>query len=258
MIPGLDRFREHFAGYRKGFVLIGGVACHEWLASQGLEFRATKDLDIVLIVEALDRAFVTHFWEFIEAGGYQAREKAGEQELYRFHKPQDETYPVMLEIFSRKPGGIELEAGQHIVPVKLDDATASLSAILLKDDYYALIMQQHNEEGHLPFANPTALIPLKARAWLDLSARADRGERADRGNIAKHRTDVFRVAATLPGGGGPDLPDSIKSDLNSFLSAFPVEHKDWPAILESLKTTIPGEIRPVDLIEAVRTYFGLK
>jgi hypothetical protein len=68
MIRGLDLFREHFADYRKAFVLIGGVACHEWLATQGLEFRATKDMDMVLIVEALDAAFVKRFWEFIEAG----------------------------------------------------------------------------------------------------------------------------------------------------------------------------------------------
>jgi hypothetical protein len=44
------------------------VACHEWLASQSLEFRATKDMDIVLVVEALDETFVKRFWEFIEAG----------------------------------------------------------------------------------------------------------------------------------------------------------------------------------------------
>lgn len=55
MIRGLDLFREHSAGYRKAFVLIGGVACHEWLSTQGLEFRATKDVDMVLIVEAVER-----------------------------------------------------------------------------------------------------------------------------------------------------------------------------------------------------------
>jgi hypothetical protein len=48
MIRGLDLFREHFADYRKAFVLIGGVACHEWLSMQGLEFRATKDMDMVV------------------------------------------------------------------------------------------------------------------------------------------------------------------------------------------------------------------
>jgi hypothetical protein len=71
MIRGLDLFREYFADYRKAFVLIGGVACHEWLSTQGLAFRATKDMDMVLIVEALDAAFVKRLWEFIEAGKYQ-------------------------------------------------------------------------------------------------------------------------------------------------------------------------------------------
>ena len=36
----------------------------------GLEFRATKDLDIVLCVEALDATFVTAFWTFVDSGGY--------------------------------------------------------------------------------------------------------------------------------------------------------------------------------------------
>jgi Nucleotidyl transferase AbiEii toxin, Type IV TA system len=259
MIRGLDRFREHFAGYQKAFVLIGGVACHEWLASQRLEFRATKDIDIVLVVEALDQAFVKRFWEFIEAGKYQAREKAtGDRELYRFHKPQDETYPVMLEIFSRKPLGIELGAGQHIVPVKFDEALASLSAILLDDAYYKLIVEQHNEEKNLPFANPASLIPLKARAWLDFAARSEPGEKVEGKDIAKHRTDVFRIAATLPGGTGPSLPESIKKDLNSFLAAFPMGHREWPAVLAGLKTTIPGNMKPEVLIEAIRTYFALE
>jgi hypothetical protein len=259
MIRGLDRFRDHFAQYRNGFVLIGGVACHEWFASQNLEFRATKDVDIVLIVEAVDKAFVARFWEFIEAGKYQAREKAsGERGLYRFYKPQDETYPVMLEIFSRKPLDIEIGAGQHIVPVKLDKDAVSLSAILLNDEYYKLIIEQHNEEKNLPFANPVALIPLKARAWLDLSARAQQGEKVDSRDVAKHRTDVFRIAATLPGGAGPNVPEAIKSDLKSFLAAFPPDHKEWPAVLAGLKTTIPGELKPDVLIDAIRAYFTLK
>lgn len=53
MIRGLDLFREHFADPKDAFVLIGCVACHEWLAAQGLAFRAIKDMDMVLIVEGI-------------------------------------------------------------------------------------------------------------------------------------------------------------------------------------------------------------
>jgi hypothetical protein len=260
MIRGLDRFRDHFAEHHSAFVLIGGVACHEWLSTLGLQFRATKDLDVVLVVEVLDQAFVKRLWEFVEGGKYQIREKAsGGRELYRFSKPQDDTYPVMLEIFSRKPEGIDLAEGQHVVPVKVDEGAASLSAILLDDGYYNLILEHHDEEQNLPFANPAALIPLKARAWLDLSARAKRGEKVDDDDIAKHRSDVFRIANTLPGEAGPNLPTSIQADLKSFLSAFPVESEEWAAILNSLKPTFGGaKIKPDDLIAVIQRYFRLR
>lgn len=170
MIKGLDKSRAHFEQNRDAFVLIGGVACHEWLASQGLPFRVTKDIDLVLIIEALDQSFTNKLWGFIEAGGYEIREKAGNRELYRFSKPKDDNYPAMIEIFSRKPAALELAEGQRVVPVTLDEGTASLSALLLDDDYYSLIMSHRTQGDDLPRVNPVALIPLKARAWLDRTA----------------------------------------------------------------------------------------
>lgn len=118
----------------------------------------------------------------------------------------------MLEIFSRKPEGMSLDEGQHVIPVKVDEGSASLSAILMDDTYYNLILEQRDEEKNLPFANPAALIPLKAKAWLDLSARATKGERADDKDIAKHRGDVFRIANTLAGEAGPHLAAAIQED----------------------------------------------
>lgn len=70
----------------------------------GTPFRATKDLDIVLIIEALDTSFGEMFWKFIEDGGYEHREKnRGENQLYRFTEPTRSGYPKMIELFSRKP-----------------------------------------------------------------------------------------------------------------------------------------------------------
>lgn len=260
MIRGLDLFRKHFAEYRKAFVLIGGVACYEWLSTRGLAFRATKDVDMVLIVEALDAAFVKRFWEFIEAGKYKGRYKAEDgRELYRFEEPEDERYPAMIEIFSRKPENIDLAEGQRIIPIKLEENSASLSAILLNDDYYELVRQQHNEEKNLPFANPAALIPLKARAWFDLTERAAQGETGKSKEIAKHRTDVFRIVATLPGEAGPAIPSAVQEDSKRFLAGFPVDNKEaWQAIGDGLKTTFGSrKLKPESLIEAIRVYFKL-
>lgn len=57
MVKGLDVFAAYFAGDEARYVLIGGVATHLVLDEAGLATRATKDLDIVLCVEALDAAF---------------------------------------------------------------------------------------------------------------------------------------------------------------------------------------------------------
>jgi len=52
MVTGLDVFIAHFQEYTGHYVLIGGGAV-DWHMNQSLPFRATKDLDIILVVEAL-------------------------------------------------------------------------------------------------------------------------------------------------------------------------------------------------------------
>lgn len=49
MVRGLDLFRQRFRDHEGTFVVIGGAACDQWFTRHGLAFRATKDLDIVLI-----------------------------------------------------------------------------------------------------------------------------------------------------------------------------------------------------------------
>ena len=145
------------------------------------------------------------------------------------------------------------------MPVKLDEDSASLSAILLNDDHYNPVQQQHDEEKNLRFANAAALIPLKARAHLDLAERAAKGEEGKSKDISKHRTDVFRIAAALPGGPGPVIPAPIQEDLRKFLSVFPPENKaESEAIRAGLKSTGgSGQMKPESLIEAIRLYFKL-
>jgi hypothetical protein len=54
VVKGLDVFQNHFARYADQYVLIGGTAATLAMEEAGLEFRATKDLDIVLHIEALN------------------------------------------------------------------------------------------------------------------------------------------------------------------------------------------------------------
>ena len=85
-MKGLDVFREYFAGHADQFVLIGGTAATLAMEEAGLEFRATKDLDIVLHIEALSPSFGEVFWRFVDAGGYDIRQAVGTGKpvFYRF------------------------------------------------------------------------------------------------------------------------------------------------------------------------------
>jgi hypothetical protein len=44
----------------------------------------------------------------------------------------------MLELFSRQPGVLQVADRSHLAPLPAKEDTSSLSAILLKSDYYAL------------------------------------------------------------------------------------------------------------------------
>lgn len=153
MVRGLDIFQERFAAYVEQYVLIGGTAATLTMEEAGLEFRATKDLDIVLHVEALTPAFGEAFWKFVEDGGYEIRQASdtGKPIFYRFQKPADARYPAMVELFARAPDGLQPAEGSQLTPIPLDEAVSSLSAILLDEIYYAFIMAGRREVDGLPW-----------------------------------------------------------------------------------------------------------
>jgi len=258
MIRGLDLFRERFREHEESLVLIGGAACHEWLARESLHFRATKDLDIVLLLEATDPSFVATFRQFVEDGGYEARSRTESgPSLYRFEKPQQTDFPYMLELFSRAPDGLDLRDDQRIVPITTGKEEHSLSALLLDSAYYQLLRQNQSSIGGIQFAKPAVLILLKAKAWLDLTQRKKAGEDVDSKNIRKHRNDVFLLAGILAGEAGPQLADNVRADLASFLSHFPPDTAEWGAIQQAIEPGLGSGVTPGDLLEELREFFQL-
>ena len=224
MVIGIDRFRAHFAGHEHQYVLIGGAACELIMDEVGLDFRATKDLDIVLVVEALDSAFAARFWAFVEEGDYEIRESSeGAKVLYRFQKPKAEGYPAMLELFSRAPEGLTLGGDAHLTPLPIDEAAASLSAILLDESYYEFLKSMVREAGGIPVLDEAAIIPFKARAWLDLTRQREEGLQVDEKNIRKHRNDVARLLQLLSQEVRYSLPPSVAEDMLVFVENAVIE-----------------------------------
>lgn len=251
MVMGLDRFRAHFAGCEHQYVLVGGTASELVLNEAGLPFRLTKDLDIVLIVEALDAAFSERFMAFVTDGGYQVQERAsGERVLYRFQKPSQAGYPAMIELFSRTPEGIVLAQDSAVTPLPIDEAAASLSAILLNADYYDFLKAMRRTVQDVPILEEAAIIPFKARAWIDLTARRAAGEEGQGDNIKKHRNDVARLLQLLPAGTSIALPDTIRTDMRAFAAAVAADEAFDP---RQFKIDITREA----LIERLSAAYGL-
>jgi hypothetical protein len=251
MVNGLDRFRTHFAAYSDRYVLIGGTASSLAMEELGERFRATKDLDIVLCVEALDREFAQAFWDFIKLGDYENRQKStGKRLFYRFYGPRQAGFPEMLELFARIPDALDLSDGAQLTPIPVDDAVSSLSAIIMDEDYYAFVMDRRTEIDGLAVLKADALIPLKAHAFVDLSERKAAGEAIDSKSIKKHKNDIFRLFTVLARDGTIPMGEKLRRDLSNALDRIGQE-------LIDLKPFGITDLKMTDVIDELRRLYGL-
>lgn len=65
MVTGFESFKRWFSEYSEQYAIIGGTACDLLMSEEGMDFRATRDIDMVLIVESLTPQFGERFWSYI-------------------------------------------------------------------------------------------------------------------------------------------------------------------------------------------------
>ncbi len=231
MVNGVDVFKEWFKGYEEQYALIGGTACDILFEQQQEIFRGTKDFDMVLIIEALNAEFGKRFWDFIQAGGYEFKNRStGKPHFYRFSHPSSMSFPFMIELFTRKPEALSLPCDAVLTPLPIEEDISSLSAILLNDEYYEFLKKGVRVVDGINILDTAYLIPFKMKAWLDLSARKARGEAIDSKNIKKHKNDVFRLYGLLTENTRIDVPFEIRMDIKTFITAITDEKLNLPDI----------------------------
>ncbi len=216
MVRGLEKFKEFFKNYENNYVLIGGTACSIIFDEIGIDFRATKDLDVVLIIENLNEEFATKLWDFIKAAGYQIGE-GKDKKFYRFDKPQDLSYPKMIELFSRSTG-ISIIKDSHLEPIHISDDVSSLSAILLNDDYYNLLIEGKRTVDGYSVLDERYLIPFKTKAWCEMVDRQSQGEEGLSKHIKKHFRDVYMLLRLIPQDERVNLTRTVYNDMERFIS----------------------------------------
>ena len=227
MVTGIDSFKEWFKGNEEQYAIIGGTACDILMTEEGLDFRATKDIDLVLIIEALDADFGKKFWEYVKQAGYEhCNKSSGVPQFYRFSHPISNEYPAMIELFTRKLDAIQLEEDAVLTPLAIDEDISSLSAILLDDDYYEFLKQGKVTVDGVTVLDAAYLIPFKAKAWIDLTNRKTLGEHVDSKNIKKHKNDVFRLTELIDPTIKITAPQQVYTDIQEFLQRMQNENID--------------------------------
>ncbi len=196
---GFDHFCNALKGLEADYVIIGGGAAAILMDDEGLEFRATKDVDLVVLgrSDELNNSILA----YIKDGGYKIKESTETTpKYYRFREPTKEECPAMIEIFARNELELQLEKGQYIIPIKSDSAE-KLSAILLDDEYFDLIRRNLvTSRSGIKLINAIANICLKARAHRELFDRRKSGDKtAEEKSVQKHLKDIWRLAAVLTG-----------------------------------------------------------
>lgn len=230
MVRGIEKFKEYFGEYTGQYVFIGGTACDIILGRIGAPFRQTKDLDMVLIIEALNDEFVKKFVTFVEEAGYQHINKGtGTEQFYRFERPTNMQFPYMIELFSRKPDYL-LRLDNQIAPIHISQEVVSLSAILLDDEYYSLLVEGIVEVEGVSVLDLEHLILFKMKAWLDLSERKEKGENIDSKNIKKHKNDVLRLAANIDVDTCVNIHGKIRADAENYIKQMENEKIDMKSL----------------------------
>ncbi len=140
MVKGLEKFKEHFAGFEDNYVVICGTACDIALRDTDMRPRATDDIDMILVIEKMTPEFGQRFWNFIVEGEYETRQRKREDkepitELFRFINPKN-GFPVQIELLSKYPDVLGEPTGFHLTPIPVGEEIPSLSAILLDEEYY--------------------------------------------------------------------------------------------------------------------------
>ncbi|MEZ5360200.1 MAG: hypothetical protein R3F48_15390 [Candidatus Zixiibacteriota bacterium] len=253
MVRGLDKFKSYFANFTGQYALIGGTACAIAFESIGQEFRATQDLDIVLHIEARTSDFDRTLWQFINDGDYQTKEKgSNDRKLYRFRNPKITDFPLQIELFSKDIGILQAPDTMRFTPIPTDEELSSLSAILMDDIYYELVIENFHTIDEISVVKSEYLIPLKVKAWTNLSEERQSGRNVQSEKIEKHRKDIFRLFVLLAPNQQIPLPTQIQDDMKEGLRRLEIENN----IDQSCRYFAHRPIEEV--LESLRTIYGLQ
>jgi hypothetical protein len=190
-------------------------------------------------VENMTEAFARRFWQFVRDAGYRPErrkpklDESPKYELYRFLDGKPD-YPQMIELLSRHPDVLGKPHGLVIEPIPTEDAISSLSAIIMDDDFYDFTVRHSRVTDGIRYADPAALIALKAKAYLNLREDKRAGLHINSKDIKKHRSDVLKNVVIMEDD-NVEAPASIVTCVHDFVSSI---HSEWDKLASPLARSL--------------------
>lgn len=250
MIQGIEKFREFFEGFENDYVIIGGLATAMVMNNLGFVFRATKDVDLV-VLSTDNEAFLKRILLFIEEAGYKTKQRTKsdtKHNLFRFCDSEDKSYPEQLELFAIHGEDSSIITDNHIIPIETPEFYDYLSAILLDRNYYNLLKQHTTNVEGLHVATAEVLIPLKIHAHLNLI-------NSTHNYNGKHLKDVIRLCTTLDGEEQVYLTGMPRDDFQKFLPIF--DELDEDRVRNVLKSNQIGGVTKQDLLSLLESTYRI-
>lgn len=134
-----------------------------------------------------------------------------------------------------------------LTPIHIDESVVSLSAILLNDVYYDLLISgKEIVDGYSVIDLETAIL-FKVKAWLDMKERLDRNEHVDSKNVKKHKNDIFRLHANVDPSVKVEVDEEIEKDIRLFVER--INH-DTPD-LKNLGIKEPGFEEIIEILTSI-------
>lgn len=249
MIRGLISFTDFFKDNKDDYVVIGGLATAMIMHELEFVFRATKDIDLV-VVSKDNEEFIKKLLLFIKEAGYKTKQRTKHEtkhNLFRFLDSDDDSYPEQIELFAIHKEDSAIVTDNHIIPIETPEYYDDLSAILLDEDYFKLLIKHTTEIDGLQVATPEVLIPLKMHAHLNLRKEGSP-------DAKKHFRDVIKLSTLLDDESIVDLDGEPKNDFLEFMKLLAKEDENRVKnILKGLNPT--GRLNKEIIIESLESAY---
>lgn len=150
----------------------------------------------------------------------------------------------MIELFSRKPYNFDLQFQTGLTPIYIEDSILSLSAILLDNIYYDVLLSSRRIVDGYSVIEIETVILFKIKAWLDMKQKLENGEHVDSSDIKKHKNDIFRLLANVLPSKRVEIGEKIEMDIMLFIEMIDHDRPD----LKNLGITGVGFEKMIELL----------